>query len=185
MTNEETSHRNMDQDDELLERSRLGDESAFKELILRYQGKVAGVVQSLLGITPESEDVGQEVFVSFYRSIGKFRRESSLGTYLIRMALNFSLNELKRRKKRNLFFTSIEASKEVQAQETGGDLKEQLNFELKRLDMELQAVVILRFIEGYSTRETSEILGIPIGTVLSRLSRAQKKLRIAITKDRA
>jgi RNA polymerase sigma-70 factor (ECF subfamily) len=61
-------------------------------------------------------------------------------------------------------------------------LNEQLNYEFKRLDPEFQAVATLRLIEGYSTEETAEILSIPLGTVLSRLARAQQKLRVALSK---
>jgi len=62
------------------------------------------------------------------------------------------------------------------------DLNEQLHYEFKRLDPEFQAVATLRLIEGYSTEETAEILSIPLGTVLSRLARAQQKLRVALSK---
>jgi len=62
------------------------------------------------------------------------------------------------------------------------DLNEQLNYEFGRLEPEFQAVATLRLIEGYSTEETSVMLDIPLGTVLSRLARAQQKLRMALSK---
>ena len=64
----------MEQTDEaLVARSRNGDESAFKQLVIRHEGRVAGVVQSMLGAGPEAEDVGQEVFVRFYQALDKFK----------------------------------------------------------------------------------------------------------------
>jgi len=62
------------------------------------------------------------------------------------------------------------------------DLNEQLNYEFGRLEPEFKAVATLRLIEGYSTEETSVMLDIPLGTVLSRLARAQQKLRMALSK---
>jgi RNA polymerase sigma-70 factor (ECF subfamily) len=77
---------------------------------------------------------------------------------------------------------SIEAGSEVKARDENTDLKEIIDDEISRLDFVFRAVVTLRMVEGYSTEETSEILGIPLGTVLSRLSRAQKKLKAVLAK---
>ncbi|MDZ7648604.1 MAG: sigma factor [Cytophagales bacterium] len=59
-------------DEVLIEKSRSGDMAAFKTLVVRHEGKVAGVIRSMLGATPEAEDVGQEVFIKFYDSLNKF-----------------------------------------------------------------------------------------------------------------
>jgi len=170
--------------EELVERSKRGDPQAFKLLVSRNEGKVAGVVQSMLGVTPEAEDVGQEVFVRFYQSMEKFKGESAVSTYLIRIAINLSLNEIKRRKKRNFLFTREEEGNLIKAPENKSDMKEIVTYELSQLDADFQSVVTLRMIEGYSTEETAQILGLPLGTVLSRLSRAQKKLKSTLTKYR-
>jgi len=169
-------------DADLLERSRSGDASAFKQLVVRHEGRVAGVVQSMLGRTPEAEDVGQEVFIRFYQSLDKFKGDAALSTYLIRIAINLSLNEIRRRKRKNAMFGSEEEGRFAAASEDKSDTKEMVTHELKKLDPDFQSVVTLRLIEGYSTEETSEILGIPLGTVLSRLSRAQKKLKSVLSK---
>lgn len=173
----------MEQTDEgLVEKSRNGDELAFKELVNRHQGKVAGVVHSMLGSNPEAEDVGQEVFVRFYQALDKFKGESMVSTYLIRIAINLSLNELKRRKRKSFLFVREEEGRYAKMPDDKGDMKEIVAYELNRLDTDFQSVVTLRMIEGYSTEETAEILGIPLGTVLSRLSRAQKKLKLVLAK---
>jgi RNA polymerase sigma-70 factor (ECF subfamily) len=135
----------------------------------------------MLGTIPEAEDVGQEVFIRFYDALGKFRGDSQVSTYLVRIAINLSLNELKRKKRASLRHTSIEAAAGKRTENTM-DLKEQLQYEFSRLDPDFQAVATLRLIEGYSTEETAQILGIPLGTVLSRLARAQQKLRVALSK---
>jgi RNA polymerase sigma-70 factor, ECF subfamily len=169
-------------DDLLVKKSIDGDLAAFKTLIIRYEGKVAGVVKSMIGNTEEAADVGQEVFIRFYESLKKFRGESSVGTYLIRIAINLSLNEIKKRKRRFLFFRSEEEGRHVPSKEDKKDLKEMLDYEFNQLDPDFKAVATLRLVEGYSTEETAELLQIPLGTVLSRLARAQKKLRIGLGK---
>ena len=169
-------------DEILVNGSRNGDPIAFKELVERHEGKVAGVVKSMLGDTTEAVDVGQEVFIRFYEALERFKGESTVGTYLIRIAINLSLNEIKRRKRRKFFFMPVEEGNKVTAQEEGTDLREVIHYEISRLDLDFQSVVTLRMIEGYSTEETAEILGIPLGTVLSRLSRAQKKLKTVLAK---
>ncbi len=183
MSNYKTSMEPTDED--LVERSKNGDSQAFKELVNRNEGKVAGMVQSMLGVTPEAEDVGQEVFVRFFQSMEKFKGESAVSTYLIRIAINLSLNEIKRRKRKNFLFTREEEGTSIKAPDDKSDMNEIVTYELKRLEPDFQSVVTLRMIEGYSTEETAEILGIPLGTVLSRLSRAQKKLKLVFAKHMA
>ena len=169
-------------DDDLIEKSRKGDTLAFKELVVRNEGKIAGVVKSMLGETPEADDVGQEVFVRFYKALDKFKGESTVSTYLIRIAINLSLNEIKTRKRKSFLFTRDEKGHDVQSPDDKTDMKEMVNNEIMRLDPDFRSVVTLRMMEGYSTVETAEILGIPIGTVLSRLARAQKKLKLGLSK---
>jgi RNA polymerase sigma-70 factor (ECF subfamily) len=169
-------------DEILVEGAKRGEELAFKQLVSRHEGKVAGVVKSMLGSTPEADDVGQEVFVRFYQSLDKFKGESALSTYLIRIAINLSLNEIKRRKRRGFLFAREEEGHAVKSPDDKSDVKEIVTLELNKLEPDFQSVVTLRMMEGYSTEETAEILGIPLGTVLSRLSRAQKKLKLALSK---
>jgi len=173
----------MDQvtDQDLVELSKAGNMTAFKEFVMRHEGKVAAVICSILGDGMEAEDVGQEVFVKFYQSLGKFKGESAPATYLIRIAINQSLNEVKKRKRKNNLFTSIDQGKNVKMMDDQ-DIQNVIQAELNKLDPDFQSVVTLRLIEGYSTQETADILDIPLGTVLSRLSRAQKKLREVLIK---
>jgi RNA polymerase sigma-70 factor (ECF subfamily) len=167
---------------ELVRKARDGDKNAFKELVVQNEQRVAATVIGMLGNCPEADDVGQETFIRFYRSLDKFRGESSIGTYLTRIAINLSLNELKRRKRRNTHFFSRGEEKMANApdrkdRKNTKELKEIVRIGLEQLDPKYRAVVVLRLIEGYSTKETAQILRLPIGTVLSRLARAQKKLK--------
>jgi RNA polymerase sigma-70 factor (ECF subfamily) len=136
----------------------------------------------MLGHTTEAEDVGQETFVRFYQALNRFRGESSIGTYLTRIAINLSLNEIRKRKRnRNLFFTKNENA--IENVPDAQDLKDQketktlVEWGLQKLPAKFRTVIVLRLIDGYSTEETAKILKLPVGTVLSRLARAQMKLK--------
>lgn len=174
-------------DTELLDRTRRGDQTAFGQLVQRYQARVAATVIGMLGPGEDAEDVGQEVFIRFYRSLDQYRGEAALATYLTRIAINLSLNALKRRRRRQrwqrLWGDSAVPDLPDPAQDNDrDDDRALLEQGLRRLDPDARAVITLRLIEGYSTQETADLLGIKLGTVLSRLSRAQEKLRQILDK---
>lgn len=176
-------------DTELIEQARNGNHQAFKSLVTRYQTRVAATVIGMLGNCPEADDIGQETFVRFYRFLNSFRGDSSLDTYLTRIAINLSLNELKRRKKRTTLslFTlarnnNEDSEYEIPVADTTNSIekfetRELVQKALLQLEPKFRSVVLLRLIEGYSTQETADLLNIPLGTVLSRLARAQEKLK--------
>lgn len=171
-------------DADLIARVRDGDVDAFRHLVERYQDAVAGVVVGMLGSGPDADDVGQETFVRFYRSIDRFRGDAALLTYLTRIAMNLSLNELKRRKRRERRMLRIhERAPELESPSEPPDdavlRKDRVRAvrdAIDRLDEKHRAVVTLRIIRGLSTKETATALGVPEGTVLSRLARGRQKL---------
>ncbi len=141
---------------------------------------------SILGYGPEAEDVGQETFIRFYKALDKFRGESSPGTYLTRIAVNLSLNEIKRRQRHRKFFYSRSEEKisnlpDPKGSNTQNELNKILGWGLQKLEPKFRTVLVLRTINGYTSRETAEILDLPIGTVLSRLARGQAKLKKILT----
>jgi RNA polymerase sigma-70 factor (ECF subfamily) len=179
--NKEAKGRTFLTDEKLIEATLAGNDEAFRELVIRYEPRVAATVIGMLGKGPEAEDVGQETFIRFFKSLRDFRGESSVGTYLTRIAINLSLNELKKRKRRSLFFRaesgeSFDIPDESASKGYSGE-KEVLQRALQKLDIQFRSVIVLRLMDGYSTEETANILNIPIGTVLSRLARAQHKLK--------
>jgi RNA polymerase sigma-70 factor, ECF subfamily len=171
-------------DEQLLQRIHTGDQKAFEALVRKYESRVAAAVHGMLGSCPEAEDVGQETFIRFFSSLHRFRGESSIATYLVRIAINLSLNELKRLKRtRSIFAKNIEQVREEVLDSDSfehSDAQQMVQKALLTLEPEFRAVVTLRLIDGFSTAETAHILAVPEGTVLSRLSRAQKKLMRAI-----
>jgi RNA polymerase sigma-70 factor (ECF subfamily) len=165
-----------------LQDAREGDHEAFKQLVKKYEPQVAATVIGMLGHVPEAEDVGQETFVRFYRSLNKFRGEASVGTYLTRIAINLCLNETKKRKRqRNLFSSQssegIENLPDTHSETNQREAAKIVTWGLQKLPAKFKAVLVLRLIDGYSTEETAGILKLPVGTVLSRLARGQQKLR--------
>ena len=150
--------------------------------MISLEPRIAATIKSMLGNTMEAEDIGQETFIRLYNAIGNFRGESSLETYAVRIAINLSLNELNRQKRRNLFFSSREPEEneavdtECQTAEKE-DTRDMVNRALQTLKPGFKSIIVLRLVNGYSVKETAQILNIAEGTVLSRLARAQQKLR--------
>jgi RNA polymerase sigma-70 factor, ECF subfamily len=172
----------------LIRRARSGDQSAFTEIVNKYQSVVAATVIGMLGKNEDAEDVGQDVFIRFYHALDDYRGEASLTTYLTKIAINLSINKLKKNQRKNLIFSGFskdEDGKEMDFAD-GQNLEnrflssELVNFALQKLEPKFRAVVVLRMIQGYTANETSKILKLPLGTVLSRLSRAQDKLKLLL-----
>ena len=91
-------------DQELIKQALEGDNHAFEQLIKKYESQIAATVFGMLGQCDVADDVGQEVFIRFHKSMHRFREDAALGTYLTRIAINLSINELNRRKRRLSFF---------------------------------------------------------------------------------
>ncbi len=169
--------------DELLAKARDGDHIAFRGLVERHQGIVAGTVIGMLGAGDEADDVGQETFIRFHRALGDFRGDSSVATYLRRIAMNLCLNALKRR--RVMAFRLIsrdQADTPLDEPTVDGydaeavERRDMVRAAVARLSAKYRPVVVLRLLDGLSTRETAEILKVPAGTVMSRLARAMVEL---------
>ena len=170
-------------DDILIKHAREGDKNAFQQLVKRYEQQIAATVVGMLGPGPDAEEIGQDVFIRFYRSLQQFKGEASLGTYLTRIAINLSINCLKKRQRRQRLgldrsgdFSEAMVS-DREEQQVRRDADEIVQLALRRLKSDYRSVVVLRLIDGYSSQETADILRVPLGTVLSRLARGQKKMR--------
>ncbi|MFC2167203.1 RNA polymerase sigma factor, partial [Acidobacteriota bacterium] len=125
---------------------------------------------------------GQETFIRFYKSLDTFRGDSSISTYLTRIAMNLSLNEIKRRQRRRKHISEnsekgIENIPEKAASKNTGETKELVHAGVQKLEPKFRSVIVLRLIMGYTSKETAKLLKLPMGTVLSRLARAQMKLK--------
>lgn len=161
-----------------------GGEQAFRILVERYQSQIVRTVTGMLGQTDDVDDTVQEVFIRFHAALATFRGQSSVKTYLTRIAINRSLDVLRSRRRR--FFVPWEAE---QTEDVASELPKpdevamradehrQLRSAINTLSPRHKAVVVLRLIDGLSTKETADVLKVPYGTVLSRLKRALTNLK--------
>ena len=176
------------------------EEAAFSELVTTYQHRIFSLVFRMLGDREEARDVAQEVFVTVFRRIDGFRAESSLSTWLYRVAVNHCKNRIKYLGRRAAGRTrSLETlndadwarapglsgpprpDQEASARETLAILLR----ELETLDEEQRTLVVLRDMEGLAYAEIAEITDQPLGTVKSRLHRARLALKAALEREGA
>lgn len=164
-----------------------GNDHAFRILVERFMDEVSRTVTGMLGPVPEVDDVIQEVFIKLHGSISSFRGDASLKTFVVRMAINKSLDELRRRKRTMWLkpWTDLPTSDPVSSDRsdfaiTSTERRTLLRRAVNKLPDNQRAVIVLRLIEDISTEETARILDVPYGTVLSRLKRGLDRLRIEL-----
>jgi RNA polymerase sigma-70 factor, ECF subfamily len=179
---------NVTEENKLVQACLKGDKNAFGEIVNRYQKMVARTVKGMLGDSVYAEDIGQEVFINLYHSLPEFRGEAKLSTYIQKIAVNLTLNEIKRRKRFFSLFSQKDDNEMREIEIVDFDTREKaeaaeiVDKALMAMDPKFRLILTMRMLQGYSTRETAEILGLPLGTVLSRLSRAQEQLRNILAK---
>lgn len=171
-----------------------GDMAAFDQLVIKHKDKLFNMVYWLLGDYQEANDCSQEIFIKVLKSIKKFRFESSFSTWLYRIAINTCKNRLKssayRWKKKTVPLENPESSKDgnLSYEIQNGSLSPANQLEKKErlvmiqkainaLSEEQNRVIVLRDIQGLSYQEISDVTGLNLGTVKSRLARARTALR--------
>ncbi len=165
-------------DVELLRQVGHGAQDAFRELVNRHSRYLHGIASSLTGNSADAEDVVQETFVAVINS--KFRGESAVRTWLVQILIRrvAMLRRSKRRAVASLTLASVNDAKAVVARGSGGsDARLDLAVMLQALSLEHRQVIVLRELQGMSYDEISTALGVPRGTVESRLHRARNELR--------
>jgi RNA polymerase sigma-70 factor (ECF subfamily) len=170
-------------------RLQANEDAAYDELVRTYNASIYHVAFRMLGDSSEAADVVQEIFLKVFRNIRGFRGESSLKTWIYRIALSEILNRLRWWRRRYRFSTvslddtgngnAIHASSGPSPQQALESKEQELAIQkaLGTLSGDHRSIVILRDIEGFSYNEIAEILGISIGTVKSRLARARADLK--------
>ncbi len=162
-----------------------GSHSAFSLLVERYMKHAYNIAYGFLNDHDDAEDVAQESFVRVYESINGFRGDSNFNTWLYRIVTNVSLNKLRQRKSvRHQSLSSVNETMASFAIATYDqpriDIQETLERAIHELPTLQRAVVILRHLNGLSTRQVSHILGCSEGTVKTHLHRALKKMKIKV-----
>ena len=161
-----------------------GDREVFRVLVERYQEKVRNLIYSIFHEPSILDDLSQDVFLKAYEGLPNFRFESSFYTWLYRITVNKSRDELRKRKVRRFFpFQSLDESsaKEVEDKTRvdphSSEVQDLIANGLKTLPEKFRLPVILKDIDGMSYEEIAEIMECEVGTVKSRLSRGRTMLR--------
>ncbi len=184
-----------DEDARILRGLRAGIEDAYEELIARYQGGVYGIVFRLLGNQNDASDVVQEVFLKVFRSVDSFREQSSLRTWIYRIAVNEAHNHRRWFSRHCCREVAVDESSDPRdsvksATDPGRSPFEQaleresrtlIEQALDRINPVFRTAVILRDIENLSYEEIADILQVSLGTVKSRILRGRDALRRELT----
>ncbi|MCS7041379.1 MAG: sigma-70 family RNA polymerase sigma factor [Bryobacteraceae bacterium] len=181
----------VDSESELVARCLNGDESAWEDLVRTYTRRVYSICYRFTGRESEAQDLTQEVFLKVFRNVRSFRAgEGSFGVWLARLTRNLLIDHY-RRSRMERATASIEEQLPMleeraaiegrtEAVLAGREASEALQKALARLSPELRETVILRDIEGMEYREIAQVLGVPEGTVKSRLNRGRSELARAL-----
>jgi RNA polymerase sigma-70 factor, ECF subfamily len=182
-------------DTELVRRFNSGDESAFIEIMNRYQRKIFTIVLGLLRNRADAEEITQDTFIRAHRGLGRFRGDSSLATWLHRIAVNLARNRywyfFRRRRHATLSldcplsedtgatFTELVASEapDPSREAATGEFSVLIASCMEKLDARHREILTLRNILNHSYDEIAHALGINVGTVKSRIARARENLR--------
>ncbi|MBI2217631.1 MAG: sigma-70 family RNA polymerase sigma factor [Candidatus Rokubacteria bacterium] len=180
----------MDPDDTtLVERCRAGDVSAFEPLVEKYRQRVWRLALRFVRDQDEAWDVAQEAFVRAWQALPNFKGQSAFYTWLFRIAVNVASDRLRQRGARARAFGAEQVSDEEMARTvsdtaatpdetaTRAEQRERIMRGLRALPEHHRTIIMLSDLDGLSYREISEVLQIPMGTVMSRLHNARKRLR--------
>lgn len=186
-------------DDVLVRRCREGEQAPFEEMVCAHYRRVWNIAFRMIGDADNADDIAQEVFVRVYRFTGRFRRMSSLSTWLYRITMNLCIDSLRRRKRwatfsldqleaenHGMHWSSVAVGHPAGTHNPSGspareleaaELRAKLTEAILSLPGSHRSVVVLRGIEGLSYREIASVLKCPEGTVMSRLFYAKRALR--------
>jgi RNA polymerase sigma-70 factor, ECF subfamily len=171
----------VDPDRTFVEAAATGSREAFDELVRRHQSAIINLVRVLVAGRSDAEDLAQEVFVRAWRSLRGFRGDSTFRTWLHRVAVNVvRTHQVKERRLRRWLAPASEAHEPEAADEPVDATlarRQAIDRALASLPEDLRAAVTLRDLQGLDYRDIADMLGIPIGTVESRIFRARQRLR--------
>ncbi len=164
---------------QLIARSRSGDTTAFGQLVDQHKGYVLRVCLRLLGNLDDAQDVAQETFLQAFLGLERFREDARFATWLYRIAVHRCQSALRRRHR--LGESLQEGVPDPGLTPEGALLQREQGWRidraLQRLAPDLRVAVVLRDVLGFSYAEIAETVGIPLGTVKSRISAARWALR--------
>jgi RNA polymerase sigma-70 factor (ECF subfamily) len=189
-------------DRKLVEAARQGDVDAFRQLVQKYQRKVHGIALGIVRDPDEAKDVAQEAFIRVHRSLASFDGTSQFYTWLYRIVTNLCIDQLRKRRHQKVEFDETVAQETEEGPiVTSGIEPHRLGFDPRRAleDKELgarlraaldqlsdahRAVLVMREVEGMSYQEMADQMGCSIGTIMSRLFHARKKMQALLCSEK-
>lgn len=182
----------------LLRRCQGGDDTAFEELVRRFQPRVSAIVRGILRQSNDCDDIAQQVFTKVYFALNKFNFQSAVSTWIYKIAVNECYDHLRKQKVRRakiLADLSEQESAWVQNLDVNGHLgvaglakqvevRELADKLLARVCAEDRVLLVLKEVEGYGVREVAAIVGLNENTVKVRLFRARQALVTALRRKR-
>jgi RNA polymerase sigma factor (sigma-70 family) len=182
-------------DRDLVVRARARDMAAYDELIRRYQRKIYQLVYNMTSNREDAEDLTQDVFVKAYSALEHFKGDSSFYTWVYRIAVNRTINYLKKRRRnqalslddmdqaveRDPDYVELRSRESPVRDATLSELQKKLNEALQTLSEKHRTVVVLHDIQGIQHDEIGRMLGCSEGTVRSRLFYARQELQKQLT----
>jgi RNA polymerase sigma-70 factor (ECF subfamily) len=180
---------------DLVRKAREGDLLAFDQLVRRYQERVYSTIYHMTSNHEDANDLVQDTFIKAFQAIRNFKGDSSFFTWIYRIAVNKTINFLKKRKNRNhLSLNDLDASTENDPELVAlishktprrevnlAELQEKLNTAMQKLSEDHRLVVTLHDIQGLPHEDISRIMDCNVGTVRSRLFYARQQLQAYLT----
>ncbi|HEU4318506.1 MAG TPA: sigma-70 family RNA polymerase sigma factor [Acidimicrobiia bacterium] len=167
------------QDQELLARVVEGDHEAFNQIMRHHEDRVFSVCLRIMGNREQALDATQETFLTAFRKADQFKGNSALGTWIYRIAVNTCYDQLRKQKRRrtdpipgHLDPTDYSAQDEVDS----AALRPEIVRALAALPQDFRSAIVLSDIEGMGLPEVADVLGVPVGTVKSRVFRGRRLL---------
>lgn len=189
MVTEEPQDRRPDPEEgSLIAQSQRGDVDSFDRLVAAHEDRIYHAAYRITGNAEDARDAAQEAFVKAFRALPRYRHEAAFGTWLHRIAVNASLDIVRRRPQappvplEEVVLPAQTHNPDTEAERH--EVQRRVHDALRRLAPDHRVIVVLRDLQGLAYEEIAEVLRMPIGTVRSRLSRAREALR-ALLKDLA
>ncbi|MEY2547376.1 MAG: polymerase sigma-70 factor, subfamily [Verrucomicrobiota bacterium] len=178
---------------ELVKRCQRGDTEAFDELVTRYRTRIFGMIYNMVHNEQDAWDLAQDSFLKAWKSIQRFRGKSSFYTWIYRIVMNVTIDHMR---KKQIKGSGAEFDDQIQLKEIEpaartapkadelpfermerGELRQKIDNAIAQLTPEHRAVILMKETEDMQYHEIAEALGCSIGTVMSRLFYARKRLQ--------
>ncbi len=189
------------EDRTLVARAQAGDRAAFAQLLRRYEKRVFSVANSILRNPDDARDAAQEAFWKAHNALASFDGQAQFFTWMYRITVNLSIDHLRKRRGQRVEFDDARTNGEDEAADPTGlsprrlgfdphraledqELRGQLERSLEQLSPAHRAVLVLREVEGLSYQEMADVIGCSIGTIMSRLFHARKRMQTLILAER-